>query len=114
MRSEAATVGPVTSPAMDLDTINARIAEAHRGKKWILTADAAAGATTMVDQLREWESGPLMIVAAIEGVGDLPEVERIFYIRRDDRPAGRVNRQSIAARPGTTRSDGTTRRRGAA
>jgi hypothetical protein len=66
---------------MDLDAINARIAEVHKDKKWILTADAAAGATSMVDRLREWESGPLMIVAAIEGVGDVPEVERIYYTR---------------------------------
>ena len=66
---------------MDLDAIKERIAEAHSGRKWILTADAAAGATPMVEQLREWESGPLMVVAANEGVGDLPDVERTYYTR---------------------------------
>jgi len=81
VRSEANPVGHVTFPAMDLDAIDARIAEVHKDKKWILAADAAAGATSMVEQLRAWESGPIMIVAAIEGVGDVPEVERIYYTR---------------------------------
>jgi len=66
---------------MDLDAINERIAEVHRGKKWILTPDAAASASSLAAQLHEWGAGPVMIVAAIEGVGDLPEVERIHYTR---------------------------------
>ena len=66
---------------MGLDEINARIAEVHRDRKWILTPDAAGSATPMVEDLREWESGPLMVVAATEGVGELPEVERIHYTR---------------------------------
>ncbi len=66
---------------MDLDEINTRIAEVHRDRKWILTPDAAGSATPMVEDLREWESGPLMVVAATEGVGELPEVERIHYTR---------------------------------
>ncbi len=66
---------------MDLDAINERIAEVHRGRKWILTPDAAAGAAPLVEQLRAWDPGPLMIVAAIEGVGEIPTVDRIHYTR---------------------------------
>ena len=66
---------------MDLEAINERIAEVHRGKKWILTPDAAASATSLVEQLEEWGSGPVMIVASIEGVGELPAVDRIHYTR---------------------------------
>jgi hypothetical protein len=66
---------------MDIDAITNQVAEFHRDRKWILTPDAAAGATSMVEQLTEWGVTDLMIVASIEGVGDVPEVSRIHYTR---------------------------------
>lgn len=66
---------------MDSELINRHIADLHRGKKWVLVADAAAGATPLVDQLREWEPAGIMVVAAVEGVGDLPKADRIRYTR---------------------------------
>ena len=35
----------------------------------------------MVEQLREWGSGPIMIVTAVEGVGDMPTADVIRYTR---------------------------------
>lgn len=66
---------------MDVDAVKSRIAEFHRGKKWILLPDAAAVATPVVDRLREWGAGGIMIVAAIEGVGELPNADRFHYTR---------------------------------
>jgi hypothetical protein len=66
---------------MDLDAINERIAEVHRGRKWILTPDAAVSVKELVEQLREWEAGPVMVVSALEGVGELPAADRIHYTR---------------------------------
>ncbi len=66
---------------MDLDSLKAEIAAFHRDKKWIILPDAAAGATSIVEQLREWGAGSIMVVAAVEGVGDLPVADRFFYTR---------------------------------
>jgi hypothetical protein len=66
---------------MDIEAVNTRIAEFHHGKKWILLPDAAAGAATLVEQLNEWGAAGLMIIAAVEGVGELPNVDRIHYTR---------------------------------
>ena len=66
---------------MDAESIRQRVAEFHKGKKWILVPDAAAGATPVVDQLREWDPAGIMVVAAIEGVGDLPKADRLRYTR---------------------------------
>jgi hypothetical protein len=66
---------------MDLDAVNERIAEVHRGRKWILTPDAAVSARELVEQLREWGAGPVMVVSALEGVGELPAADRIHYTR---------------------------------
>lgn len=66
---------------MDLDRLNASIAEFHRGKKWILLPDAAAAATPLVEQLNEWGAAGVMVIASVEGVGDLPNADRIHYTR---------------------------------
>ncbi len=66
---------------MDIESIRGEISEFHKGKKWIIVPDAAAGATPLVDQMREWEPAGIMIVAAVEGVGDLPKADRIRYTR---------------------------------
>ena len=74
-------IGAYPAPPMDLDAINERIAEVHRTRKWILTPDAAVSAKELVEQLEEWGSGPVMVIAAIEGVGELPQADRIHYTR---------------------------------
>lgn len=66
---------------MDLDRTNHTIAAFHRDKKWILVPDVAAAATGTVEQLREWGSGPIMIVTPVEGVGDMPTPDVICYTR---------------------------------
>jgi hypothetical protein len=66
---------------MDVDAIKSQIAEAYRDKKWILTLDAAAGATRMVERMRDQGASEIMIVAALEGVGEVPTVDRIHYTR---------------------------------
>ncbi|MFV9672544.1 MAG: hypothetical protein ACNYZH_04905 [Acidimicrobiia bacterium] len=66
---------------MDIDAVNSRIAEFHRGKKWILLPDAAAAATPLVEQLHDWGAAGVMVIAALEGVGDLPVADRIHYTR---------------------------------
>ena len=66
---------------MDIEAIKGEIAAFHQDKKWIFTPDVAAAATPMVDQLRDWGVDDLMIVAGVEGVGDLPNVDRIHYTR---------------------------------
>ena len=66
---------------MDVEAINSRIVEFHRGKKWILLPDAAAAAAPLVEQLYEWGAAGVMVIAALEGVGDLPVADRIHYTR---------------------------------
>lgn len=66
---------------MDVEAVNSRIAEFHRGKKWIILPDAAAAATPLVGQLYEWSAAGVMVIAALEGVGDLPVADRIHYTR---------------------------------
>ena len=66
---------------MQLDQVNNTIAAFHRGKKWILVPDAAAAATDTVEQLREWGSGPIMIVTPVEGAGGMPTPDVIRYTR---------------------------------
>jgi D-alanine-D-alanine ligase-like ATP-grasp enzyme len=57
-----------------------RLAEVHRGKKWILVSQVAVGATEMVETLKEWGAPEVLVLAGVEGVGDLPDVP-VFYTR---------------------------------
>jgi biotin carboxylase len=66
---------------MNIEAVKAQIAEFHRGKKWILLPDAAAAATQLVDQLNEWGVTGVMVIAAVEGAGDLPKADRFHYTR---------------------------------
>ena len=66
---------------MDLDRLNASLAEFHRDRKWILLPDAAAAATPLVELLNGWGAAEIMVVAAIEGVGELPNADRTHYTR---------------------------------
>ena len=66
---------------MDLDAVHADIGSLYRGRRWILAPDAAASATRGAAELRDYGASAIMVVAAMEGVGDLPEVDRIHYTR---------------------------------
>lgn len=63
---------------MDIKAVEGRIAEVHRSKKWILAGDVAAGFVPVVDQLRKWDVAGVMVVAGVEGVGDLPNADSTF------------------------------------
>ena len=64
---------------MDLEAIKDEIAGFHSGKKWILARSVAVGAAPAAEHLREWGAAGIMIVAGVEGVGDLPSADRIHY-----------------------------------
>lgn len=66
---------------MDVEAVKSEIAGFHRGKKWILAPTVAAGVTPVAEQLREWGAAGVMIIAAVEGVGELPNADRIHYTR---------------------------------
>ena len=65
---------------MELAAIDRRLAEIFRGKKWILATEIAVGASDMVATLKRWGAAEVMVVAGVEGVGELPEVP-VFYTR---------------------------------
>lgn len=64
---------------MDIETMIEKIIERHRGRKWILTPDVAVGVGPMVEQLKEWGADEIMVIAGVEGVGEVPVVDSIFY-----------------------------------
>jgi hypothetical protein len=64
---------------MDIEAVKRQIAELHQGRKWILTPDVAAAAGPMVEQLKEWGVDGIMLIAGIEGVGEVPDVDSIHY-----------------------------------
>jgi hypothetical protein len=66
---------------VDVPGIEASISAVYGGRKWILATDAAAGATMLVERLREHGATGVMVVAAVEGVGELPAADRIHYTR---------------------------------
>lgn len=66
---------------MYLEPVKNAVANFHRGRRWIVTPGAAAAATASVDQLREWDAAGVMIVAGVEGIGDLPRADRFYYTR---------------------------------
>ena len=66
---------------MDLDLIEQRVREITEGKRWIITPDAAAGATSLVETLKEHGAEAVMVIAGTEGVGDLPQAEAFHYTR---------------------------------
>jgi hypothetical protein len=82
---------------MDLEAINERIAEVHRGRKWIVVGDTGVGSAPVVDQLREWGAESVMVVAAGEGVGELPDADRIHYTRATGGGTGGVVMSGIRA-----------------
>lgn len=66
---------------MDIEAVNAQIAATRRGRKWLLVTEAAAAGAKMVERLKEQDADGIMLVAGLEGVGDVPEVDRIHYTR---------------------------------
>jgi hypothetical protein len=66
---------------MDLASIGQTVADTHRGRKWIVVNEVAAGTTERVATLFDHGASGVMVVAASEGVGELPEPSRIHYTR---------------------------------
>ena len=66
---------------LDLDAVHAAISDVVRGRKWIIIADAAAGANHLYEELAQHEPDSVMLVAGTEGVGDIPAVDRLHYTR---------------------------------
>ncbi len=64
---------------MDIEVIKEQLAAVYRGKKWIIVIEAAAGATSIVEALKENGADSIMIVAPLAGVGEVPDVDRIHY-----------------------------------
>lgn len=66
---------------MQLEAINDTIRSVYANKPWIVTADAAAGTTSIVAKLKEFGASKVMVVSGSEGIGDLPDADRIHYTR---------------------------------
>jgi len=66
---------------MDMGAVNERIATIHRARKWILAPDVAAAGSGLAATLKEDNAESVMVVAGSEGLGELPEVDRIHYTR---------------------------------
>jgi hypothetical protein len=58
---------------MDLEIIGRQLASIYGGSPWIVIADASAGATPNVAQLRDWGVDRILVISATEGVGPQPE-----------------------------------------
>jgi hypothetical protein len=62
----------------ELERINVQLAQIHRGRKWIVAVDGAAAATSWVDRLRTRKASDIAVVAAVPGVGPLPDCRLIY------------------------------------
>ncbi len=63
---------------MEIEELAAAIAERYAGRRWIVPADVAAGATALVAYLRECGVDAVMVVAGTEGIGELPAADVTF------------------------------------
>ncbi len=52
----------------------------YAGKRWIVAADAVAGARRLVEDMHELGGGPFLIVAATLGTGELPDTDVADWI----------------------------------
>lgn len=66
---------------MDVDLIESAFRGVVEGKRWIITPDAAAGATRLVERLKNLGAEAVMVIAGTEGVGDLPKADAFHYTR---------------------------------
>ncbi len=66
---------------MEVDDLDHRIGEVYAGRRWILTPDVAAAAAPLVTYLSERGAAGVMVVAAVEGVGELPDADAVFFTR---------------------------------
>jgi hypothetical protein len=57
---------------MDVDSLNSRLADVHRGRPWIVHADAAAAATPLLEAMRGWGAADILLLSATDGVGEQP------------------------------------------
>ena len=68
---DSATIDRAT---IDRATIDKTLANVYRGQKWIVATDVAAGATSAIRYMIDRGASEVMLVAAVEGVGELPDV----------------------------------------
>lgn len=61
--------------------INQQLAALYGGSDWVVVGDVAAATTPNVHALREWGVERVMVVAATEGAGPLPEADVTHYTR---------------------------------
>lgn len=66
---------------MDVDLIESTFRGIVEGKRWIVTPDAAAGASRLVERLKDLGARAVMVIAGTEGVGDLPKADAFHYTR---------------------------------
>jgi hypothetical protein len=68
---------------MDRATIDRRLAQIHRGRRWIVPADVAASTSEVVAALRTWGASDILLVVASDGVGDIPTDTVIHRLHLD-------------------------------
>ncbi len=66
---------------MDIEHTRERLASVFAGRRVIVVVESAAPAAALVGQLRELGVGRIMVVAATEGVGALPEEVFLHFVR---------------------------------
>lgn len=76
---------------MNLESINSKLTDVHRGRRWIVHADAAAAATPLVEAMRGWQAADILVLSATDGVGEQPV--GVAHLR-------------LGVEPGTTVMDG--------
>jgi predicted ATP-grasp superfamily ATP-dependent carboligase len=65
---------------MDAASLTDRVAEAHRGKKFIVAMDVAAPAVATASRLREWGALDVLVIAAERGAGPLDEEIEVAWV----------------------------------
>ncbi len=58
---------------MDVAEVDRSLASIYRGTPWIVVAEPAAATTLNVGQLQDWGVERILVIAATEGVGPLPD-----------------------------------------
>lgn len=64
---------------MDLHSLNERITEIFRGRKWILCAEMTAGATAVVRALSDRGADDVLVIGGSPGIGDQPPDDKLAW-----------------------------------
>ncbi|RPI20460.1 MAG: ATP-grasp domain-containing protein, partial [Actinobacteria bacterium] len=75
---------------MDRADLEARLNGIYGRHRWIIALDVAAAATGVVATLRRLGAADLMVIAATEGVGDLPDAPVLYTRSRGDTVMGGI------------------------